>query len=339
MNPALSREQHTAAILANLPDFVRETMDFPALHEEMDATTETIKVAAQPRVYQLETTSKCNLACTFCPRTTDLRKNKQRSLTDSMPLDKFVAVLDQMPWLKSLELFHFGEPFMHRDFHEYVSACKARGIYTIIASNLLLATPEKVDAVFAAGLDFLVMDCDSLDAERYASMRVNGKLSVLQENVKYILAHPKRPYCVAQTIMVQGKKEYTEAEFLEWTGGLKADEIRYKFLDSFRGEIWNNKGILGPKDLCREPFYGFTIHVNGNVVVCDRDWAGENVMGNVFEQSVDEIWNGPKYAAFREQMKSADKPAMCKRCVEGKLFNARSQPFIQVNMFRGGEVE
>jgi len=291
-----------------------------------------------PRLYQIESTSRCNLKCGFCPRTTDLVANKVRDMNAVMSIGDFEAVLDKMPHLKSLELFHFGEPFMHQDLEAYVKACKQRGIYVVIASNLLPATPDKVDRVFDAGLDFLVMDVDSLAADRYANMRVGGTLDLLHKRVVDILARPKRPYCVAQTIMLDGKCEYTEEEFVAWTGGLRADEVRYKFLDSFRGEI-ADKGILRPEDICREPFYGFAVHVNGNVVPCDRDWGGENVMGNLFEQSVDEIWNGSRYKRFREQMKSAVKPDMCRRCEEGRLINMRSQPMIQVNMFRGKEVQ
>jgi radical SAM protein with 4Fe4S-binding SPASM domain len=323
--------------LDNLPGFIRPFIDETAAREELEATAASIQPAAVPRLYQIESTSRCNLKCPFCPRTTDLLKNGQRDLNAVMPLDKFEAVLDKMPWLQSLELFHFGEPFMQKDIHEYIRACKTRGIYVVIASNLLPATNEKIDAAFEAGLDFLVMDVDSLDAARYAAARVGGNLEQLRDRVRYILQKPKRPYCVAQTIMLDGKAEYTEDEFVEWTGGLKADEVRYKFLDSFRGEI-ADKGYLGPNDFCREPFYGFTVHVNGNVVPCDRDWAGENVMGNIFEQTVEEIWNGPKYQEFRRQMKSPDKPAMCRMCDEGRLVNMRSQPMIQVNMFRGNEV-
>lgn len=324
--------------LANLPAFVRPSIDEAAALIELSATASTIQTTPLPRLYQIETTSRCNLKCPFCPRTTDLVANSVRDMNAVMPLDKFEMVLDKMPWLKSLELFHFGEPFMHKDLHLYIEACKKRNIYVVIASNLLPATPDKIDKAFKAGLDFLVMDVDSLDPDRYKSMRVGGELSLLKERVKYILNKAQRPYCVAQTIMLDAKAEYTEEEFVEWTGGLKADEVRYKFLDSFRGEI-ANKGVLGEDDVCREAFYGFTIHVNGNVVPCDRDWAGENVMGNVFEQDIETIWHGELYEAFRTKMKSKDKPAMCKRCDEGKLVNLRSQPMIQVNMFKGKEVK
>jgi radical SAM protein with 4Fe4S-binding SPASM domain len=329
-------EEQMNELRLNLPEFAFQKIDQHLIFQEMFHGKE-LKPFFRPRIYQIETTSRCNLACPFCPRTTDLLKNNVRDLNATMSLKNFTMVLDKMPWVKSLELFHFGEPFMHKDFENYVQACTERGIYTVVASNLLPATPEKIDKVFDAGLNFLVMDVDSLDPEKYASMRVNGRLRILQDRVKYILAHPKRPYTVAQTIKIDGVDEYTEDEFKRWTGGLMPDEIRYKFLDSFRGEVAVEKEMLGPEDICREPFYGFTIHVNGNVVVCDRDWAGENIMGNIFEQTVSEIWYGEKYQKFRKQMLSNEKPDMCKKCPEGKLFNARSQPHIQVNMFKGLE--
>lgn len=328
-----------APILLNLPPFARAAVDRESALAELRATRHSIEPVAHPRVYQLETTSRCNLACPFCPRTTDLLVHSKRDLTATMTLADFEAILDKMPTpLRSLELFHFGEPFMHRDLEDYVAACRARGIYTVVASNLLPATPPKVTKVFEAGLDFLVMDVDSLDAQRYERARVGGSLALLRERVLDILSREKRPYCVAQTILLDGRPEYTEADFVEWTGGLRADEVRYKFVDSFRGEI-EDQGALAPDDLCREPFYGFSVHVNGDVVPCDRDWAGEAVMGNVLLQSVEEIWTGERYQRFREQMKSRNKPALCRRCPQGRLANLRSQPHVQVNMFRGMEVE
>ena len=327
------------AALQCLPLFARRTVDIDAALAEMRMTAETAEPVERPRVYQVETTAKCNLECTFCPRTIDLLGSNKRDLDETMPLEKFEAMLDALPWLESLELFHFGEPFMTKDFHRYVQACTDRGIYSVVASNLLPATPDKLTAAFEAGLGFLVMDVDSLDAEKYASIRVKGNLAKLRERVVDILSRDKRPYTVAQTVMVDGVPEYSEEEFLQWTGGLQADEVRYKFLDSFRGTVTDEKGLLPKEAVCREPFFGFTVHANGNVVPCDRDWAGENVMGNVFEEDPMAIWNGARYKAFREAMKSEDKPAMCRSCPEGELVNLRSAPLVQVNMFNGEEVK
>ena len=316
----------------NLPSFVR--LNKWSLYYELFAGR-FIKAAKKPRIYQLETTSKCNLACPMCPRTIDFGRSKN----EDMSIRHFCGILDSMPWLKSLELFHFGEPFMQKDFWKYVHACTSRGIYSIIATNLVPASEKTMRQIFSAGLDFAVLDLDSLNEKEYLKVRVNGKFDRLKKNLAYFLEHPDRPYTVIQTINF-GKQAYTEEELHEWLEkecGTKArpDEFRVKFLDSFRGSVFD-KGSLDY--ICKEPFYGFSVHANGNVVPCDRDWKGENVMGNIFEESSEVIWKSQKYKEFRKRMKSKNKPDMCKNCPEGHLFNARSQQLVQVNMFKGGEV-
>lgn len=328
-------------VISNLPPHVAATVDRATLQDEIDMTPETAYTAERPRLYQVETTSSCNLRCPFCPRTTELIPNPTRNLREQMPLDKFTALLDQMPWVQSIEPFQFGEPFMTRDFHLYIQACTERGIRTNIATNLLAATTESIAQAFDAGLSMMMVDLDSLDAEKYAQIRVgcgpNG-LARLREKLLFALAYPSRPFVSVQTILLDGVPEYEWADLLAWTGGVAPDELRYKFLDSFRGAIADHGG-LGPHDLCREPFFGFTVQANGNVVPCNRDWGGEAVMGNVHETPVMEIWHGAKYDAFRAQMRSTEKPSLCRSCGEGRLINARSQPQVQTNMFRGSRTE
>lgn len=332
------RHMQASACLPHMPPFVRPTVNLETLQQEIDMTCETAVKAEKPRLYHVETTLRCNLLCPFCPRTQELVPHPElRDLNAVLPLDGFTRLLDQMPWVKSIELFHFGEPFMHADFYEYVQACTDRGIFSVIASNLGPAVPHLVDKVFEAGLGYLVMDIDSLDPEKYAKARVNMTLDILQRRVHYILNHPKKPFCCAQMIWLDGAEAYTADDIARWADAPPPDDVHYKFFDSYHGAM-ADKGELGPTDLCREAFYGFAVLANGDVVPCVRDWAGHSVMGNILTQTVDEIWNGEKFERFRAQMKSGDKPEMCKRCPEGRLLNARSQPMMQINCFDGEEI-
>lgn len=334
----ITNKERLREVIKNIPDYLLPTLNMAALMEEIEQDPSKIKPVENPRIYHMETTLKCNLECPFCPRTTDLLVNHQRDLNEDMTIDNFKRVLDKMPWVKSIELFHYGEPFMQKNFHEFVQICTDRGIFSVAASNLLPATEEKVEQVFGAGLGFLVMDIDSLDAEQYAKLRVNGSLDVLQKRVQHVLSRSVRPYCVAQLIMMPGAEppENFEPHFIKWANGQKPDAFHYKFYDALRGEIIPEKGTL--KGVCREPFYGFAVHLNGDVLPCNRDWAGEHVMGNLFETEVHEIWMGEKYQEFRKRMLSEDKPDFCKHCPEGDYFNARSQQHIQVNMLTGLDV-
>lgn len=312
-----------------------------SLREEFQQTCGGIEAAHLPRLYQVETTSRCNLSCAFCPRTTDLVANNLRSTTEDFPVRGLESLLEQMSWVRSVELFHFGEPFMDRNLHLHARTASTHGVAVTLASNMIPASTPRMDAVFASGVDFLVMDVDSLSPERYASARPPATLLALRERVRAALRHKCRPrYITAQSIALPGEAGYTMDEFMRWVGRdcPPPDSVRVKFLDSFRGQA-SKPTTLKSNELCRESFYGFSVHANGNVVPCDRDWAGEAVMGNVLDEPVLDIWHGERFQEFRRRMKSSDKPDICKECGEGTLVNFRSQPHVQVNHFDGTRVE
>ena len=55
------------------------------------------------------------------------------------------------------------------------------------------------------------------------------------------------------------------------------------------------------------------IEPNGKVFPCCRG-PRELEMGNVNEQSIEQIWNGPKYREFRRRMHARDYPEVCRGC-------------------------
>ena len=61
------------------------------------------------------------------------------------------------------------------------------------------------------------------------------------------------------------------------------------------------------------------ITANGNVLPCcisvftDTPYE-ELVLGNVFETPVSEVWNGPRYRAWRGAMLSGEPPKACRGC-------------------------
>jgi radical SAM protein with 4Fe4S-binding SPASM domain len=68
---------------------------------------------------------------------------------------------------------------------------------------------------------------------------------------------------------------------------------------------------------CPFPWRYLVVQWNGDVVPCRRDCNGATVLGNVAGQSLREIWNGPAYAAFRQQMLAADyRNGICGPCMK-----------------------
>lgn len=64
---------------------------------------------------------------------------------------------------------------------------------------------------------------------------------------------------------------------------------------------------------CSMAAYYLKILPNGSVFPCCRG-PKELEMGNVNEQTVEEIWNGEKYRAFRRRMLAGDYPKVCSTC-------------------------
>jgi len=67
------------------------------------------------------------------------------------------------------------------------------------------------------------------------------------------------------------------------------------------------------REMCRMPWTMTLIHPDGGVVPCDN-WYTHELMGNVKEQSFEEIWNCSKYRKLREEILSGSPGPSCSRC-------------------------
>lgn len=68
---------------------------------------------------------------------------------------------------------------------------------------------------------------------------------------------------------------------------------------------------ISTEGLCLEPWQTFYLRSNGDVMPCV---ITNRCMGNLKEQTAEQIWNGESFQSFRIKMKSADKPPECKVC-------------------------
>lgn len=86
-------------------------------------------------------------------------------------------------------------------------------------------------------------------------------------------------------------------------------------LDSIQGDAAKKK----PWSRCYRPQTLIYITANGNVLPCciapfaTVDWAS-NILGNIYESSLKDIWLGADYINFRHQLQTADPPQCCQGC-------------------------
>lgn len=100
---------------------------------------------------QVEVTSRCNAACTYCPRTAYRSNWSNRDLS----LDKFERMLPLFATARMIHLQGWGEPFLHGDFFEMVARLKKIGCKVSTTTNGMLLDRQNIGRLVESDIDHI----------------------------------------------------------------------------------------------------------------------------------------------------------------------------------------
>ena len=140
----------------------------------------------EPVCLYLETTNRCNLLCTTCPRTYE-----QLEPEADMPWELFTSLIDQYPAIARVVLHGIGEPMLVKDIAQRVKYLKDRNIYTLFNTNGTLLTRANGKALIEAGLDELRVSLDAAQSDVYQMVRGKDFFDKIVENVGNFTAMQK----------------------------------------------------------------------------------------------------------------------------------------------------
>ena len=147
-------------------------------HEAVLARHET-KPAQPPVCLYLETTNRCNLLCTTCPRTYE-----ELEPPADMSFDLFRSIVDQSPNVQRAVLHGVGEPMLVKDLHRMVRYLKDRGVYVLFNTNGTVLNAKNGQAMIDAGLDELRVSLDAATATSYLAIRGKNYFDRILRNVR-----------------------------------------------------------------------------------------------------------------------------------------------------------
>ncbi len=126
-------------------------------------------IATRPPVcLYLETTNRCNLLCTTCPRT-----YAELEPPADLSFDLFLRIIDQVPDLARAVLHGVGEPMLVKELPRMVRTLKDRGVYVLFNTNGTVLSEKNGRALIDSGLDELRVSLDASNRESY--IRVRGR--------------------------------------------------------------------------------------------------------------------------------------------------------------------
>lgn len=307
--------------------------------ERIDAitrVTETATVRPAPRSVKIELTGTCNYRCGFCAlRTRDAQP------TVDMPFPLFQRLAGEMrdAGVEELGLFYLGEPFARPALLvDAIRYAKAIGFpYVFVTTNGSLATPERVAACMAAGLDSMKFSINAATGAQFEEiMGVRAALFdraldhlAAARRVRDAHAYPCRIY--ASSIRFDGEQQdamealladrvlpYVDEHYwlpLYSMGAFATErerELGYRPTAGNQGRL----GALRPPLPCWAVFTEGHITHDGKLSACCFDASGTWAMADLTQVPFMAGWNSRPFVALREAHGQRDvRGTVCEGCV------------------------
>lgn len=282
---------------------------------------------------QFELTSRCNERCIHC-----YIPNSKKNAGFDMPTEKVLSLIDEFADMGGLHVtLSGGEVFMNKDVIRIMQYCREKDMMISLLSNLIAIKDEQIPYIKEANISLLQTSLYSMNSEIHdtittikgsqvktkaaieklvaADIPVQISCPIMKANCKGyadVLQYAQSLRCKAQTdfiMMAQSdfdtqnlanriSLEETEAllkDILEWDRDYKESTLKQR---PVKEEITLDLERFAKQPICGAGTNDCCITANGDVYPC-AGWQAM-VCGNVYKQSLREIWeNSPQFAQVR----------------------------------------
>lgn len=273
------------------------------------------------KVY-LEITNVCNLACSFCPGS----KREKRF----MSTDEFAVLAEKIrPYTDYLYFHLMGEPLMHPELCKLIKMAGDLGFKVIITTNGTLLDSAGQTLLASPAVHKVNISLQSFEANKGGEL----KSYILSCAAFAKRASEKGKICVLRLWNEGGLnamngeiKELLSVAFPEpWRESRQslvlADRV---FLESGNKFDWPDRSAdeLGESCFC----YGLRDQVgvlcDGTVVPCCLDHEGDIALGNLLEDSLENIMSTRRACAIRDGFsKRLAVEELCRKCGYARRFS------------------
>jgi predicted SAM-dependent methyltransferase len=179
-----------------------------------------------------------------------------------------------------------------------------------------MLTERLAEELITSGVTDIIVSIDGITQKVYEQYRVGGNLQKALNGLKYLVRYRDK-YSANVNIMPQfivfKHNQHEIDKFTDYMNklGLKAffkppyfrhENSNFELADDaqyHRPQFDTISELKNAMSECINPRDVFTVQINGDVILCCHDYNKSTFYGNLFEQSVEEIWNSPKYRLDR----------------------------------------
>ena len=275
---------------------------------------EEVLPLSTPFVINVDPASACNFKCNFCFHSGNTKMEKK----GIMDWITYRTVIKDMKLfetkIKTLRLYAFGEPLLNPKLPDMIKLAKDSNVCEDIdtTTNGSLLTPELNRSIIDAGIDRINISVNGINSEQYKQF--TGCKIDFDHYVNNIaeLYHMKNECVIFIKINgdVISKEDQDKfiAIFTPISDGCAVEHVMNCWYDFDMDNIETNKkvGVYGQPlthvNICPYIFYSFCVQYDGAVSACFLDWNRKLVIGNLYESSLLDIWDGELLRTLRYLM-------------------------------------
>lgn len=287
-----------------------------------------------PQLIQIQTSNRCNLKCKMCPTYGEYNRSTSQTLRKDDPVSRFLDpvtfehILDQILEFNTglarrivkLKPQLYDEPLLNPHIIDYIRLARSRGLTSIyFDTNGTLLTPQICEDLVASGLSSIAISIDAACEETYRQLRRNNKYQHVVEMVKYLcrLRDRLNPGMMVDISLVEVKENSSEiAAFIDQWLPVSGCVRVNKAFDSL-GKVEDFYiPYTGRRVFCKVPWRITSVLLNGDVMKCMFDYNYDNIIGNIHDESLLQIWKSPQYMSYREKHIAGryDEMPSCRSC-------------------------
>lgn len=245
-----------------------------------------------------------------------------------MPMGHFENLVNQVAEMGAelISVFGYGEPLLDRTIVEKVAYCSHKGLKTFITTNGSLLSTDIAAKLLDAGLSKMRFSAHGI-YDNYERVHRGLDYNRVLRNISNFIAMNKVRYdkrCDVSISVIP-------------MNGETVDEI-IKAWDGIDIEIWKPHGWGGKRNFrkgwkrklktCGRVHSGpIQIQADGNMIPCCFLTDAEIVLGNIHDNTIEEILKGEKYEVLRKKHKTGNLGGLpCENC--DQLFILDDSPLL-----------
>ena len=285
-----------------------------------------------PRVVNISFNEKtCMFSCSMCPYSEKQVREMYRSGSE-MDFETFRHIVEGVPNdpFYSFDISSIGETLSFKPAADFIRYAKEHRplVNTIISTNALLLTEDVMRALVESQLDTIQLSMYAENAEHHEMITGTRSFDRVCENIRTASRVRRemgssKPYM--QAFMIDSLETHATTESFIETWSQYVDQAFVRPIYNLGRKIEGLTPLFEPtppgeRYPCIIPWYATAVRSSGDVLPCYMfhwyEHAKDQVLGNINQDSLEEIWRSEPFRRFRDAHRNldfADYP-VCQSC-------------------------